>query len=42
VPAKLSAHNIRIDKVLFDKSDVAIENTLNSLAFSVKEGIHDI
>lgn len=38
-PQKISTLNILIDSIRFDKIDVAIENTLNTKAFSVKEGV---
>ena len=38
-PPTISKTNIRIDSIRFDKIDLAIENTTNSQAFSVKEGV---
>ncbi len=38
-PAQLSSANIRIGKILFDKTDLAIVNTGNAQAFSLKEGV---
>jgi hypothetical protein len=37
-PPKVSHSNIRIGKVLFDKINLAIEDTSGAMAFSVKEG----
>ncbi len=39
VPPMLSSMNVRIDKVVFDKTNLAIENTANAKAFSLKEGL---
>ncbi|MBN1791432.1 MAG: hypothetical protein JW830_13100 [Bacteroidales bacterium] len=39
VTAMLSPRNIRIDKTVFDKTNLAIENTANAQAFSMKEGV---
>lgn len=38
-PPTISKSNIRIDSIRFDKIDLAIENTTNSQAYSVKEGV---
>lgn len=38
-PPTLSTLNIRIDSILFDKINMAVENTSDKKAFSVKEGV---
>jgi len=38
-PPALSTSNIRIDSIRFNKIDLAIENTTNAQAYSVKEGV---
>jgi hypothetical protein len=42
LPAILSPRNIRIDKTVFDKTNLAIENTANAQAFSMKEGVFTV
>jgi len=37
-PPVISTLNIRIDSILFDNIEFAIQNTLNAVAYSVKEG----
>jgi hypothetical protein len=39
IPPIVSPLNIRIGRILFDKIDLAIENTSNAQSFSVKEGV---
>lgn len=39
IPSILSSQNIRIGKVLFNKIDLVIKNTLNAQSFSVKKGV---
>jgi len=38
-PPAISTLNIRIDSILFDNIDLAIQNTSNAVAYSVKEGV---
>lgn len=38
-PPMISTLNIRIDSILFDKIELAIQNTTNAAAYSVKEGL---
>jgi len=39
IPPIVSSLNIRLGTILFDKVDLAIENTSNAQSFSVKEGV---
>jgi len=41
-PPMISSLNIRIDSIRFDNIKLAIQNTLNAAAYSVKEGIFKI
>ena len=38
-PPIISKLNIRIDSILFDNIEIAIQNTSNAVAYSVKEGV---
>jgi len=42
IPPIVSTLNIRIKRILFDNTDLEIENTVNAQSYSVKEGVLEV